>query len=382
MCDSPLRDRTGRGRWRKVAAWWLLVPVATVFAADPHASHGRRSAEADEGRPVVTAFVSVDATAVSAEEDEPRLAEEGRATADLLLTWQRGAFRALGELVVATDETELERLQLGWELAPNTLLWIGRFHQPASYFGYLYHHGQIAQTAISRPQVDDWEDEGGLVPQHLEGLLLDTSLTTRRGQRVDLSIGAGVSPALKDGALEPMDLFSGHGEALRPAYAARVTWYPDALRDPSVSLVLMHAEVSNGTGGARLPAFVSHVDENAVGLFVDYPAGRWRVTGGAYRIDVDADGGSLPREAFWSGYLQAECEVRPRLRAFARYEGTSDVAQSRFLSVFDAVVESRLMAGVRWDVTQRQALSVEAARTRTATVSGSELRLQWSAVAR
>ena len=368
-----------------IAVCCLAMLSQPLWAAPAGHEHppGSSEAQAERGGPRVTAFISVDATAADANEDPPRLHDDVRATADLLLTWQRGGFRSLAELVVATDETELERLQLGWEMAPNTLLWIGRFHQPASYFGYLYHHGQIAQTAISKPQVDDWEDEGGLVPQHLQGVLLDTSWTTVRGQRFDLSVGAGIAPALTDGELEPRHLFEGSDHASRPAYALRATWYPDALRDPSLSVVFMHAEIGNETGGAVLPASVSHLDQDAVGVFADYPVGRWRVTGGGYRIRVRADASAaIPAESFWSGYLQVDYEWRPAWRWFGRVEGTQHADQSRFLRVFDSVVRSRSMVGLRWDLSPRQALTVEAARTSTVAVAGNEVRVQWSAVAR
>lgn len=361
---------------RAVLPWLALLPLAATAQGASEDAHARAGhVPSEQGGPDLTAFFSVDATAVDSATDEPRLDDEVRAAADLLLTWQRGGFRSLAELVVATDEAELERLQVGWEIAPNTLVWIGRFHQPASYFGYLYHHGQIAQTAISKPQVDDWEDEGGLVPQHLEGVLLDTSFTTASGRRIDLSVGAGLAPVLTDGELEPMDLLEGREHTYRAAYALRGSWYPDALRDSSVSLVLMHAEVGNATSGLVVPASVAHFDQDALGLFADYAGARWRVTGGGYRIFIDD-------AAFWSGYLQVDCELRPALRAFGRIEGTSDAEESVFLRALDSVVTSRSMLGLRWDVSPRQALTLEVARTATTSVTGNELRLQWSAVAR
>ncbi len=56
-----------------------------------------------------------------------------------------------GEFYVTPDERDLERLQFGFEFVPETVLWVGRFHQPASAWNTEHHHGHYLQTAITRP---------------------------------------------------------------------------------------------------------------------------------------------------------------------------------------------------------------------------------------
>ena len=50
----------------------------------------------------------------------------------------------------------------------------GRFHQPGSAWNNELHHGHYLQTAITRPAIEAWEDEEGLIPQHLVGTLLES----------------------------------------------------------------------------------------------------------------------------------------------------------------------------------------------------------------
>ncbi len=349
------------------AIWTLSCPVAW---SDPGVA-----------KPNFTTFISADTVAY----DGPRLApadsDDLRASGDFLVTWDPGKFRLLAEFVASTEEAEMERLQLGWELTPNTILWVGRFHQPASFWGYLYHHGQFAQTPITKPQVDDWEDSGGLLPQHFEGLLLDTVLSTSRGQRFDISLGIGTAPKLVDGKLEPFELIKRHQGAKLPAYSARVTWYPDALQELSAGVLLSHAEIENNAASLQLLPNRTHVDQNVIGVFVDYPSENGRVTALAYRAQNQlSEVPGAPKQVFWSGYLQGERELPHATRVYGRIELTSNIGGSDYLRTLDSVARSRLVAGLRWDVSRKQALTIEAARTRLATGPTNELRLQWSAV--
>src|SRR3954470_8334943 len=97
--------------------------------------------------------------------------------ADMILSLQKGPLKLFGEYLLSDHEGDLERLQLGWQLSDETVLWIGRFHQPTSVWNHDHHHGQYLQTSISRPAIDEWEDLGGVIPQHFTGALLESGRT-------------------------------------------------------------------------------------------------------------------------------------------------------------------------------------------------------------
>ena len=78
--------------------------------------------------------------------------------ADALLSLQKGPFKLFGEYLLSDHEGDLERFQLGWQLSGDTVIWIGRFHQPTSVWNHDHHHGQYLQTSITRPAIDEWED--------------------------------------------------------------------------------------------------------------------------------------------------------------------------------------------------------------------------------
>ena len=66
--------------------------------------------------------------------------------ADALLTLQKGPFKLFGEYLLSDHEGDLERFQLGWQLSSDTIIWVGRYHQPTSVWNHEHHHGQYLQT--------------------------------------------------------------------------------------------------------------------------------------------------------------------------------------------------------------------------------------------
>src|ERR1700733_11777482 len=54
--------------------------------------------------------------------------------ADVVFGATQHQFRVFGEYYITPDERDLERLQMGFEFVPETVLWLGRFHQPGSFF--------------------------------------------------------------------------------------------------------------------------------------------------------------------------------------------------------------------------------------------------------
>ena len=55
------------------------------------------------------------------------------AIADFMYSYSGDRLRFLGEYVLSTDENEIERLKAGWLFGEQTMLWVGRFHQPSKY---------------------------------------------------------------------------------------------------------------------------------------------------------------------------------------------------------------------------------------------------------
>lgn len=65
---------------------------------------------------------------------------------------------------------DLERLFVRYKLHPAFGLRMGRVHSPMGYYFGHYHHGKLFQATFDRPEMVNWEDDGGILPAHLIGL--------------------------------------------------------------------------------------------------------------------------------------------------------------------------------------------------------------------
>ena len=104
--------------------------------------------------------------------------------------------RFLAEFLLDRDEQEMERLQLGWLVQPAATLWVGRFHSPLGFWNTEHHHGAYMQTTISRPGIIAFEDEGGVLPTHITGLLAEGALDRDDGS-FNYAFGIGQGPQLE-----------------------------------------------------------------------------------------------------------------------------------------------------------------------------------------
>jgi TolA-binding protein len=83
----------------------------------------------------------------------------------------------LSENVIEANEEnefgfEIERLLLQWTPRDYFNLAVGRYHTAIGYYNNAYHHGKWLQTAVGRPTIFNFEDEGGLLPIHNVGVSL------------------------------------------------------------------------------------------------------------------------------------------------------------------------------------------------------------------
>ncbi len=301
---------------------------------------------------------------------------------DVLLSHTAGRFRALAEIEFAPDEADVERLQLGWEFAENTLGWLGRFHQPASAWNTEHHHGQYLQTAITRPAIEHWEDDHGLIPQHIAGALLESRGAAGDRGGLVVSLGAGAAPVLRDGKLEPVAMVGSNVGGHHGSWSGRIAYEPEFLGEDSIGIVAAQHDVNvlDPAVAAALPA--SDVRLDIVGAFGRLAPHDWRVQATYYYVATRFESAPAPSsEHFGAGYLQVEHPLPAQLTPFARVEASADAGHSRYVAVQSREFAVRRQAlGLRWDLAHNQALTLETARATTLLVSFNEVRLQWSGV--
>jgi len=367
----PVSTATRAPRRSLVAIGFLGVLVSAASVA--------------ESRHEFLFFPSVDGFYTFSESDSSVDESKTNAALDLLYGYSGDRFRFLGEFLWSTHETDFERLQAGVRVGDNASIWGGRFHSPAKFWTSEYHHGQYLQTSITRPAMEEWEDDGGSTPAHITGLLLESEHQRSDESALVFAASVGYAPIYEDGALETHELFksaSDHGMSLN----LRVAYRPEFLGSTQFGLLAGWNEINVLPQTIPAPGQPDTIDQATLGVFGDWYWNDLRLLTSFVYFDneLEFQAGNTD-DTYLLGYAQLEYEANPVVTLFGRIEGGIDQDDSAYLELFETFVTERYMLGARWDVAEYHSLTVEVADTTYgASVTGSrdfnEFRLQWSAV--
>jgi hypothetical protein len=306
------------------------------------------------------------------------------ADADVIFGVTQHQFRVFGEFNASPDEGDLERFQMGFEFVPETVLWLGRYHQPGSAWNTEHHHGQYLQTDITRPYIERWEDEQGIIPQHITGALFESRQSIGNESAIQISGGVGAAPALTNTSMEPIDLIGGNPGRHGLSVTGRIAYLPEYVGPSSVGLLFGHDDLV-ASGARPLPSLhSSRADLTVYGAFIDWTEEPWRVVAATYYVDVAMDT-TTRNESFISGYLQVERQLPRQFTIFGRLEYSARMQESRYVALFDdhdgdiEIALHRQAFGLRWDYARRQALTLELAHVISLDQRANEVRAQWSA---
>lgn len=300
--------------------------------------------------------------------------------ADMLLSLQQGPFKLFGEYLLSNHEGDLERFQLGWQVSDDTVIWVGRYHQPTSVWNHDHHHGQYLQTSITRPAIDEWEDLGGVLPQHFTGVLIESSRAVLESWRLRTAFGAGIAPQITSEGLEPFDLVHPDSQRHQMGYQARASLHPGDFTETGFGVLAAHDDLTAIGLISPAQAGFDHAELKLLGLFGSYAGATWKVTGTIYHTDARLFyPTAVLDDHFVVGYLEAEQHLAFDLTAFARWEDSAGTGGSPYLRLFDEFVRTRHVVGLRWDLASRQALTLQLSDSHTLNGRFSDIRLQWSA---
>ncbi len=304
---------------------------------------------------------------------------------DLLYSFSGSRFRFLGEYLLSTEHAELERVQAGLRVSDDVFVWAGRFHAPAKFWNSEYHHGQYLQTSITRPALEEWEDDGGSQPVHITGLLLESEHQRDDESAIGVAASVGFAPLLKDNELAAHEVFEGTSD---PGVSVnlRVSYRPQYLSSTQFGFLAGFNEINVVPQTIPTPGRPDTVDQATLGVFGDWYWNDVRLlTSFVYFENELKTPAGNTEDDYLLGYAQLEYEANSVVTVFGRVEGGLDQDDSDYLELLETFITERYMLGVRWDVAEYHSVTIEVADTTYgASPTGSrdfnEFRLQWSAV--
>ncbi|MEQ6342263.1 MAG: hypothetical protein M3A44_11575 [Gammaproteobacteria bacterium] len=293
---------------------------------------------------------------------------------DLFYAHDSGKLRLLGEAVLYKHEQEVERLQAGWRLQPETTLWLGRYHNLLGNWNSHFHHGAYFQTSISRPGIAEFEGEGGALQTHITGALLEGVVATGAGGlSYAVAVGAGSGFSVGRG-LEPLDVLRPGVGQHRLSVAARAAYRADADGMDEAGVFASHARIPSD-GIAPLD-----IEQVVGGGYLNWEWERLRLLSAAYWVrNTLGFPSGRNSDAFRNGYAQLEHEGWVDWTFYGRLEGTQGGGHDAYLTLFPDFVRARNLGGVRFDFMRRQSLKLEISNVHLQGRTYRPIVLQWSA---
>lgn len=294
----------------------------------------------------------------------------------MFYSYEKDDFLVLVEYFINNHENEFERLQLGWGIDKHTRLWFGRVHNPLGYWNTAFHHGSYLQTSISRPGITEFEHDGGVLPIHLSGLLVDKDVPLEEG-RFSINVAIGAGPTLENGELEAMDIASPGGETYHENYTVRLSYYPQTFENSHVGVFTGFSRIEgDGVLGKEM-------EQTQSGVYGLMQVGDLQLLGSAFFIEntlkpVVAGPDSSYR--FTSAYAQIEYKFNERWTAFTRAENSKDHDNDPFLASIPSFVDERQLIGFRFDFFIKHALTLEYRQDHVSAGDIDYAVIQWSAL--
>lgn len=303
---------------------------------------------------------------------------------DIFYTHDFEQARFLTEFLKSSKESDLERFQLGWHILPGKTLWVGRFHNPISFWNTEMHHGDFLQTSLSRPTVANYEDELGPLPAHISGVLLESTRTIGDSEIIYMA-DLGVGPTFVDTSLEPLDLLNPANTG-KVAGSIRLGFHPEIGNPNQFGAALGYAQIplKNALTDPVSNALVDEVEQTVFSAFLNFEKGKFHLIGELFVFDDLVSGtANSTRYTSVSAYLQPEYKPGEsgRMTLYARVETTPNAAEDGYLSLLKEFSPHQLFAGIRYDITAKQAIKAEAGRTqRQDGLEFNSISAQWSMV--
>ena len=259
-------------------------------------------------------------------------------------------FDVLSEIVFEAGEdnhfsADVERLLLRYTPTDYFHAAAGRYHTAIGFQNTAYHHGTWFQTAVGRPFIFDFEDDGGILPLHQVGVTINGQIPSGSlGLRYVLEVGNGRN--YSSNAEPVLNVADDNGyKAVNLALSARPDWLPGL----QFGVSAYHDRVT--------PEGLPRINQTIVDGYAVYQRPKFEWLNEVLRIRNDPQGSATTTT--WATYSQVSSQFgryRPYLRYQYSYSPQSDLI---FSSLGRSGVIHGPSVGLRYDFNELATLKLQ-----------------------
>jgi hypothetical protein len=259
---------------------------------------------------------------------------------------------------------DIERLFAEYDVNDYFNVTAGRFNTDIGYYNSVYHNGVYFQTTVDRPGIYDFEDDGGVLPDHMTGLAINGEIPSGS---LNLHYIAEAGNGRNYDTNAPAFFISDNNDfkAFNLALFAKPEWLPGLQFGGSA-----YHDTLTTPGVPRTDQLIlSGYEAYKTSLF------EW-LTEGVFIRQAPVGG---PAHWTTAGYTQVSRKFG-KFRPYARLEFRNSPSSDPLLAYLGQNVSVwGPSIGVRWDFTQMMALKVEYEHTEQRGASAlDQLTFQWS----
>jgi hypothetical protein len=252
----------------------------------------------------------------------------------------------VSEVVFEADDDnrytlDVERLLLQFSPSDYFSIGVGRYHTAIGFYNNAYHHGAWFQTALGRPQLFKFEDDGGILPVHGVGI-------TARGRIPSGKLGLGwigeIANGRRYGDAEAVQVVQDESsyKAVNVGFLLRPEWVPGLQSGLSVYL-------------DRPTSASGRVDQSIIAAHVVYQSGVFEQLNEVVFVRDTPHGEA--RTTTTTGIYTQLSRRFGRLRPYIRYEHLDVPQDEPLFGKLGGV--SGPSIGVRYDFRDLAALKIQ-----------------------
>ncbi len=292
----------------------------------------------------------------------------------------------LAELVFEAPEgdvlVDLERVLVSYTFADAFTVEAGRGHTPLGYYSNTFHHGRQLESAIGRPLILEFEDEGGLIPAHIVGMWARGFFSGDAGTaEYHLGIINGQKLDADNGELS---LNLGSDDDKNKTVIGKINLEPTALGGFAFGGSFSIGKMNGFSEFAANPATpVIQLDQTTLGLHAYYDILPVQFIGEFYSISSkDKLAAGTPTFTSTGFFVQGAYEFQQKYRPYARYEKVSPEKGDPYTStLFGSEDVERFTAGFRFNISEQSSIKIQGISQQTGNADRiTILGAQWSVV--